>query len=127
MSGYVRGASRVKIWMAIAVMMFAAIGHAGTAEDGGRFLNGSKLLGWCESDSLHDQGACSGYVAGLSDITSTYEGSGLLDPLYCHPEGVTVGQLKKVVIKGLNERPEILHEGAAGLVAVAFMKAFPCN
>lgn len=117
-----------KLWMtAIAVMMFAAGGHASKAEAGGRFLNGSKLLGWCEGDSLDDQGACSGYIAGLFDITGTYKDSGLLDPLYCHPEGVTVSQLKKVVIKGLNERPEKLHEGAAGLVAVAFMKAFPCD
>ena len=69
--------------MAIALMMFAAGGYAGKAEAGGRFLNGSKLLGWCESDSLDDQGACFGYIAGLFDITGTYEGSGLLDPMHC--------------------------------------------
>ena len=49
MSGYVRaGAIRVKIWMAIAVMMFAAVGHAGKAE--ARYLDGNALLENCEGN-----------------------------------------------------------------------------
>lgn len=117
----------MKLWIAIMVLMLATVGHAGRAVAGGKFFTGSKLLEWCESDSPDEQGACFGYVAGLSDITDTYEGSGLIDTLYCYPEGVTLTQLQKLVVKSLNERPEVLHQGASGLAAVAFMQAFPCD
>ena len=39
----------MRTWMAIAVMMFAAVGHAGKAE--AYFYSASEVLGWCESDA----------------------------------------------------------------------------
>ena len=124
MSGYVRGASRVKIWMAIAVMMFAAVGHAGKAEAG--FYSGSQLLERCESDS----GArltCVGFLAGIDDITDDYDAWGLMDPNFCIPAGVSLSQLRKVAIRGLNEQPEKLHLAASSLVHNIFVRAFPCD
>ena len=93
----------MKIWMAIAVMMFAVAGHAGKAE--AAFYSGSKVLGWCESDAEATQNACMFYLAGIVDITSAYNGWDMIKPDFCMPDGVSLNQLKRVALKGLNERP----------------------
>ena len=43
------------------------------------------------------------------------------------PEGANFGQVRKVVMKWLNEHPETLHMGASGLVSHALQDAFPCQ
>ncbi len=90
----------MKLWIAIAVMMFAAVGHAGKTE--ANFYSGSQLLEWCESDSLDDLAVCIGYLAGVSDITNSYNRWGKMSKGFCIPEGANLGQLQKVAIKGLN-------------------------
>ena len=111
------------LWIAIVVLMFATVGHA----DSLNFITGSKLLSHCESDSLSDQRQCIGYLAGVSDITNAYAGMEMIHPMHCLPDGANLGQLQKVAIKGLNEMPEKLHEGAAGLALIVLIKAFPCD
>ena len=116
----------MKLWIAIVMLMFATVGHAGKAE-AGQFVTANELLEWCESDDLTDYASCARYIIGVADTTDTYQKTGMIKPsIYCQPEGVSVGQLMKVVTKGLNERAEHLHEGAAGLTVVVFQKAFPC-
>jgi hypothetical protein len=44
---------------------------------------------------------------------------------FCVPKGVPIGQLQKIVVKNLNERPEKLHLGEGGLVSNALYDAFP--
>ena len=114
----------MKLWIAIVVLMFATVGHAGKAEAG--YYKGSELLERCESDSNVDKGTCLGFLAGIVDITNAYDGWGVVSQKFCIPDGATLGQLRKVVIKGLNEEPEKLHLGASSAVANIFYKAFPC-
>ena len=106
--------------MAIAVMMFAGVSNAG-------FYSGSRLLEECENASLADVYGCTGYIAGIADTTDAYVGWGEINEKFCIPERVTLGQLKKVVIKGLNEVPEELHLQAASTVTNIFYEAFPCD
>ena len=116
----------MKLWIASAVLMFAAVGHAGRAE--ASYYIGSQLLEWCESDSGTLQLGCAGYLAGISDVTETYDAWGLLRKRdFCTPQHVSLGQLQKVAIKGLNEKPEKLHLEASDLVANIFAEAFPCD
>ena len=61
------------------------------------------------------------------DITNAYAGMEMIHPMHCLPDGANLGQLQKVAIKGLNEMPEKLHEGAAGLALIVLIKAFPCD
>ena len=112
-------------WIAIVVLMFATVGHAGKAE--AIYYTGSQLLEECESDSVAKQNVCVGYLAGIADITATYDGWGDMTKEFCVPDGATLGQLRKVVIKGLNEKPEELHLSAASLVFHDFNSAFPCD
>ncbi len=115
-----------RLWIAIAVMMFAAVGRAGKAEAAG-FYSGSRLLEYCESNSVADQNTCAGYLAGIDDITGTYDDWGVMNKDFCIPNSASTIQLLKVAIKGLNEMPERLHLRASGLVAFTFKKAFPCD
>ena len=112
-----------------ALLLFSALlfGERAEADTSAGFFAGSKLLEFCESDGVHLQTTCDGYIAGVADITDAYESIGVLEPLYCQPRNVTLNQLRKVVIKSFNESPETLHEGAAGLVVLAFINAFPCD
>jgi hypothetical protein len=114
----------MKLWIAIAVMIFATVGYPGKAEAG--YYNGSTLLEFCESDGLEGL-VCHGYLAGMSDITNTYNDWGDMNKEFCIPESATLGQLDKVVTKGFNEVPEELHLPASVLVAVIFIEAFPCD
>ena len=113
------------MWMAIAVMMFAAVGHVGKAE--ASFLTGAQLLQECESDSVADRNVCMGYAMGIVDVIRTYVAGGELNKLFCMPEGAGSIQLQKVVIKELNAEPEDLQISASALVARALSRAFPCD
>lgn len=114
----------MKLWIAIVVLMFATVGQAGKAE--ASYYDGSQLLEWCEGDDANKI-ACVAYLAGMSDITDTYDNWGVLKERdFCIPDSATLSQLVKVVIKGLNEKPENLHLTASSLVFNIFYKAFPC-
>jgi len=91
-------------------------------------IDGNRLLAGCESD-LKDyaHGLCVGYVIGFVESQDFIDEAGT--PLYpsCVPDGVKWGQLRKVIVKFLKERPEKLHFKAGALVRVSLMKAFPCK
>lgn len=114
------------VGIAAALLLFSALLFGERAE-AGQFIRANELLEWCESDDAMDFASCARYITGVADITDTYQKTGAIDPIYCRPKGVSVGQLMKVVTKGLNERAEYLHEGAAGLTVVVFAEAFPCD
>ena len=115
----------MKIWMAIAVMMFAAVGHAGKAE--ARYLDGNALLEQCEGESAVNKTTCYGYLMGIEDTVDLYYNLGRLNKGWCIPDGVSAGQLRKVAIKGLNDKPEWLHLPAASSLRLIFKDAFPCD
>jgi hypothetical protein len=64
--------------------------------------------------------SCASYLQGWTDVASVFN-------VYCAPDGVTNGQIFKVVFKYLNNNPEKLHETKSVLVAQALKKAFPCD
>jgi hypothetical protein len=81
--------------------------------------------GWladsCAStDTGFRNGACAGYVAGVADTLTVLE-------RICPPDGVTHGQMRKVVLKYLNDRPQLHHRYAITLVEAALNIAFPCK
>lgn len=119
----------MKLWISIVVLMFATVGHAGKAEavTVTSYLSGSQLLELCESGSVADQSVCTGYIMGIADITVTYDNWGRMTKSFCLPDNAQTNQLKKVVIKGLNEKPENLHLTASSEVSHIFRKAFPCD
>jgi predicted component of type VI protein secretion system len=94
------------------------------------FENGNGLLAECtarEADNLYYQknARCMAYISAISDAHDTFVGWGNMEPKFCLPEGVTRGQLKKIVVKDLNENPADLHLTAGSLVSSALYGAFP--
>ena len=114
-----------RLWIAVAVLMFTAVGHAGRAE--ASFFSGTDLLEACESDQPSTHNVCMGYIAAIDDMHVTYAHWGFKDKEICVPDGVDTGQLRRGAIKGLNEKPEKLHKDAAPLVYFIMRSAFPCD
>ena len=80
-----------------------------------------------QGESWFDKGYCSGYIIGVSDTADTLAvWKGFAESI-CTPQGVTSGQLQKVVVKHLNEHPEKLHLRASSLVLNVLTEAFPCE
>ena len=46
---------------------------------------------------------------------------------FCKPELATFGQVQTILVKYLDDHPEILHHPADDLFTDAFQKAFPCT
>ena len=114
-----------RLWIAVAVLMFTAVGHAGKAE--ASVYTGDEILEHCEDERVAAESICYGYLAGIIDVSLTYEHWGKMKMDFCPPAGASLSQLRKVVIKGLNEKPEELHMVAASLVHHVFRDAFPCD
>jgi len=74
---------------------------------------------------------CVGYVGGFTDGLIVSKGlmkdkSG--PPNVCAPEqGVQHGQAVLVVLKWLNEHPNLLHQDAPLLITLALEEGFPCK
>jgi hypothetical protein len=88
------------------------------------YKSAAKLLEDCKSFNPLSRAECKGYISGAFDRS---EGRGVANTPYCVPEGVLDTQLIKIVVKHLNEYPELLHYRASTLVADAFVGAFPCE
>lgn len=83
-----------------------------------QFMSGNQLKDHCnKADNLVSAGLCMGYVEGVADANSF---------LFCTPPGVTVGQIRDVVKKYLNDNPAQLHKPGDDLATEALRSAFPC-
>jgi len=95
----------------------------------GSFLSGTDLLYVCTEDFKGwEDRLCALYVEGASDgigVSAHYFSDGSLP--FCAPDRFTGTQLRKVVLKYLDEHPEELHLAATGLIMTALIEAFPCE
>jgi hypothetical protein len=90
-----------------------------------QYKNGNTLLEECRTAQSYFSGQrksldtliapnCMAYVAGISDMLDDLAGD-----KRCVPDGVTVGQLVDVVVRYLEQKPEIRHTSAAALAMTA--------
>ena len=115
------------------------------------FMGGNELLARCTTegteieDSFEDYKAlpiqskerrlvgffnrsnCNGYIKAISDAHSAFVFWGYMEPTFCTPKGSSAGQFIKIVVKYLNENPEILRLEAGGAVVNAISDAFPVS
>ena len=91
---------------------------------GGGFEDGNKLLSSCEGSDPVLKEYCYGYVVGISD---TMEGNAINGFRACVRIGVSKTQIFALATGYLKDHPEVRHYGAAGIVAAALAKAFPCE
>jgi hypothetical protein len=92
-----------------------------------RLLSAAFILDACKEkprEPAFQQGSCFGQIQTLYMLGS----ANALWPnaRFCTPEGSTMNQARKVVIKYIDDRPERLHEPFLVLAIEALRKAWPC-
>jgi hypothetical protein len=96
-------------------------------EAAGAIVTGNRLLDDCQKPNDEISGPfCGGYIAAIADVLSNKNNS-VNGARACLSGGVTIGQLRDIVVQWLQRHPQHRHNGAEGLVAAALMEAFPCR
>lgn len=94
----------------------------------GQFVNFMDSPSSVKPDELKF-GWCLGYLHGTVHALETTQR--LMGPSgafgICVPDGVPIGQLARVIVKGLRDRPEHLHDDLSGMALVILHDAFPCT
>ena len=77
------------------------------------------MLDYNKPEAHYGGGVYLGYVIGLADVMDGV--------VWCSQDGVTAGQLAKIVGKFLEQNPQMLHLNADMLVVSALRQSFPCK
>jgi hypothetical protein len=77
-------------------------------------------------------GLCDGVIHGINGLNELYEIMTFKQEnknlnLICLPEEISTYQLSRVIVKFLENNPEILHFNGSILASMAISKAFPCQ
>lgn len=92
----------------------------------GALVDGNRLVDACmETADQSARGLCLGFIAAATDMSrcdSPYKGFG-----HNTPSEVQLVQIKTVVVKWLNEHPELWHYAATELVAAGLQETWPCT
>jgi hypothetical protein len=94
--------------------------------------DGKELLQYCTESSPRDPlgpvkaAWCVGYLLGIDDMRR-FSATLPHRSTDCMPEGVTMAQMKEIVVNYLQEHPEELRYSSAVLVHNALKHAFPCT
>ena len=90
-------------------------------------FDGKELMARCGSQRIDEVNTCVGYLAGIADSDRAAPAWRSTKSLFCIPQGVTTGQLRKVLLDYVEQHPEQMEFNAAILVGNAFIEAFPCD
>jgi hypothetical protein len=99
-----------------------------SAQGSAAYFKGGELLKLCESESFTEKNYCRMYLSGVVDAHEMLaDWDGMPKKYFCTPNGVSLGQLRRIYIKYANEMARDWHKGAGGMVISAFWRAFPCE
>jgi hypothetical protein len=122
-----KGSSRVKTAL-LAVLSLALLLVLGGVEEGvASTYSCRKVVSDCESSHNIKYGSCLGYFAGMSGWEFFLQVNLKQHKLFCFPETITTGRLKRVFLKYLQDHPEELDRGASLCFFNAMSEAFPCK
>lgn len=96
--------------------------------------DGNELLASCEASIRFMDGVarnsdishmtyCAGFLHAIVDVTAATNDRNLKT---CTPEGITIGQAARVLVKWLKANPEQLHQPDTALAIIALQVAYPC-
>jgi hypothetical protein len=94
------------------------------------YENANQLVDDCESKLTVRSMWCMGYMSGVVDFWFSLSSDGTLKSAnrpICMGRSVTIGQLKEIVIKYANGRPDLSAYSAQSIVRAALTAAFPCG
>src|ERR1700730_6130016 len=113
----------------ILILMLMCFSHSARSETGEAALwSGNTMLKHCKrsvetNDADAMVGICTGSIATLLNIRELLDA----DATFCPPKTVTADQATRVVVKFLEQAPELLHQDSRALAIVAFQRAWPCG
>ncbi len=112
----------MRVLLALCLIAAAALparAHAFTA------VNGTRLLGWCESDKAADQSACMGYLTGVGDILNDQT---IFQGRACLPPTTTSADLRNLIVLFIRANRNLAESASgANLAALAMIEAYPCK
>jgi Rap1a immunity proteins len=125
MYGYSKRYLKMKLKLsAFLLMLFICM----PAYSASALLSGKSFLSICEAKEDIWNVQCLRYIEGVNDVYKSLDDWDLLNKkIYCMPGDIQAKQLKRIVVRYLNEYPEELHTIASGHVLNAFILAFPCK
>jgi hypothetical protein len=120
----------ILVLLPLAFMLLVTPAWAGYPAD-----SGNNLLEKCQNyDSnwnSYDGGFCMGFLFGaVNQAQSRFnpaEGRKMGPPLICMPSEVSFEQMRRIVVRWLNEHPEALHKSGTYLVIDALQETYPCK
>ncbi len=99
-------------------------------------ITGNKILEYCKKKEVtkdsnivdfQNDASCRGFIVGAVDGMHYFNLYLNLQNKFCFPKGVTSGQIRKVVVKYLEDNPQRLHEYYVPIIFSAMKEAFPCK
>ena len=89
------------------------------------FYTGTKLYNLCRANNATDEALCEGYILGVQD--AIYSGH-LSDHFsICLPEGVEPDQIRLMLVRFIENNPDIVNFAAEGLVAKTLENSYSCK
>ena len=89
------------------------------------FYNGTKLYNLCRAKNAIDEALCEGYILGVQD--AIYSGHLSEHFSVCLPEGVEPAQIRLLLIRFIENNPDIMNFAAEGLVAKTLETTYSCK
>jgi hypothetical protein len=103
----------MKIKIALTTLLFCA-----GAQAQNHFKTGNDLLQSMASEEVVERMNALGYLAGTFDVVAGTE--------FCPPKNINLGQVRDIVRKHLELRPDARHLVGSAHVTVALSQAWPC-
>ena len=113
----------LKVFSGLLLTLFLISGVQASSSDA--FFRANQLYSLCNSEVKFDNAFCEGYIIGVND--SVFSGHLNNAIQVCYPEGVTIEQLRLVLVKYMETVPEKLHFVAEGIVAEGLAAVFQCQ
>jgi hypothetical protein len=119
----------------ISTSLVLALTQVGLAEGEENPGSANHFMPGCRAAIAHDMnesgvqvGACIGFIGGVVWGVNIQSRALHAPRPFCIPDGVQGGdQLIRVVVKYIDQRPEVMHRPFAELVYLALKEVWPCN
>lgn len=107
-----------------AIAAFLTTSSTVVAAEALHFISGNELHEMCSDDG---KVSANYYVAGVLDTVASIRGLEGSVNQFCLPPSATLQQATDIACKLLEDRPDVRHFDAAGLVQGALFMAWPCD
>jgi len=100
------------------------------SDSGNAFLQQCKHVGDSDGRYVYDNAVCLYYLGGFIEGTIAADelrGVSESQRTFCPPDNATQEQAVRIVLKAIEEHPEMAHHATRRLAGAALVKAFPCK